>query len=178
MYNLKKQTSGSEEYSKEITDKVSRICEYYERHNDFQFQRKIIMFMIEVIEYCIPEKYFVTSKKHIHFYIQEALQIWKNGGSEEELNKIKLEYINSISREKPLEKVLENKKENAVMNCMAGVLHNGHDDLTNQFRYDFLELFINELEILNIGREQYINELLDKHFSDLLFSASTKKDDF
>lgn len=82
------------------------------------------------------------------------------------MDKIKIEYINSINREKPLENVLKNKKENAAMNCVVGILYNGRADLTNQFVYDFLELFVNDCEVLDI-REQYISELLDKYFSHL-----------
>jgi hypothetical protein len=164
--SLKNRANTKVEYSKEIIDKISRICEFYEKYNGFKIHQKIAMFMAEVVRYHIPDKYYVTSKKHIEFYLQKALQIWEKDGSAEELDKVKIEYINSINREKPLEKVLKNKKENAAMNCVVGILYNGRADLTNQFVYDFLELFVNDCEVLDI-REQYISELLDKYFSHL-----------
>ena len=152
-----------EEYSKEITDNVCKISEYYKEHDDFLFQRRIIMFMIDVIENYIAEKYFVISKKMIHSFITEAIEIWENDGSDERLGKLNVMYIRRFQEVKPFDK--RNPRERAAMDCMLGVLSNGHDDPTNQFVYDFLELFISSLEVLNV-REKYVRELLNKHFPD------------
>jgi len=166
MQNLQNNAGVIETYSKEVIDKVSKICEYYEEHDDFYFLQKITMFMVNIIEYHIPEKYFVIPKKFIHHFVKEAMKIWENDGSAEKLAKLNVEYTSRLVEVKPFMNILKDKKERAAMNCMLGILSNGHDNPTNQFIYDFLELFIYELEILNV-REKYVRELLDQHFPDL-----------
>jgi hypothetical protein len=65
--------------------------------------------------------------------------------------------------EKSFEKIVKNKKQNAAMNCMHWILYNGKNDPQNQFVYDFIELFVKELEKMEM-HEDYINKLLEKYF--------------
>ena len=45
--------------------------------------------------------------------------------------------------------------------------YNGYNDLQNQFIYDFIELFIGELEKIEV-KEEWINELLEKYFKEII----------
>ena len=155
------------EYSIELKNNIEKISIYYEKHDTFNFLQKIINFISECINYYIPEKYFVISKEHIYNYTKAALKIWGKDGSEEELNKIKTTYLKIMNEEKSFDKILKNKKEHAVMNCMLWILHNGYDDLENQFVYDFIELFIGELEKVEI-KEEWINKSLEKYFNEII----------
>ena len=49
------------EYSHELRETIRKICNYYEKHDDFTFLQKIMHFKMEGIEY-IDDKYFVLSK--------------------------------------------------------------------------------------------------------------------
>ena len=93
--------------------------------------------------------------------------IWGKDGSEEELNKLKTIYIMRMSERKPVEKIIKNTKQNAVMNCMLWILPNGRNDPQNQFVYDFIELFVGELEKIEI-KEEYINKTLEKYFMEII----------
>ncbi|MDH6355616.1 hypothetical protein M2132_001961 [Dysgonomonas sp. PH5-45] len=155
------------EYSVELRDNIEKICDHYAKNETFDFLQRIIYFMMECLTYHIPEKYFLISKKYIAVFIKDALKIWKEGGQEKELSKIRTIYINRMTETKPLGKIQKNKKENAVMNCMQWVLYNGLNDSQNQFAYDFLELFINELKIVEV-KEEHIKNSLCKYFEEII----------
>jgi hypothetical protein len=155
------------EYSMELKNNVEKISKYYEENDTFEVLNKIIKFIEDILNYHIPEKYFVIGKKHIKSYMNEAMKIWEKDGNEKELEKIRKLYLKILNEEKPFEKIMKNKKENAAMNCMISILYNGHNDPQNQFAYDFIELFIKELEVLEID-ENIINSLLEKYFNKIV----------
>ena len=145
---------------------AEKISEYYEEHDNFQFLQTIINFMIETIEY-IDDKYFILPKEKINHYIYQAKKIWENDGNAEKLNQLNKLFTKDLTANKPFKEILNNKEERSAMNCVLGILSNGHDDPTNQFVYDFIELHIADLEILNI-EENIINNLLEKYFSEAI----------
>jgi hypothetical protein len=153
-------------YSKKLSKEIDRIIEYYEEHDNFNFLQKIVKFMAEGIEY-IDEKYFIISKEQIKYFVTEAMKIWEKDGSPEKLKRINVEYTNKLSEIKPFREILENKEEKSAMNCVLCILENGHDDPTNQFVYDFIELQIFDLEKLNI-EEKIIKELMEKYFGEII----------
>jgi hypothetical protein len=153
-------------YSKELHKNIDRIIEYYEEYDNFKFLQRIIKFITEGIEY-IDEKYFVILKYQIKYFVSEAMKIWENDGSPEKLKNINIEYINKLNEIKPFEEILKNEKEKAAMNCVLCILDNGHDDPTNQFVYDFIELQMFDLEKLNV-EEKIIKELMEKYFGEII----------
>lgn len=155
------------EYSTGLRDNVEKICDYYANNETFEFLQRIIYFITECVTYYIPEKHFVIPKKYIAAFIKNALEIWEEDGQEKELSKIRTIYMHRMTEIKPLEKIQKNKKENAVMNCMQWILYNGQNDSQNQFAYDFLELFINELKIIEV-KEEYIKNSLGKYFEEII----------
>jgi hypothetical protein len=153
-------------YSKELHENIDCIIEYYEEHDNFKFLQKIIKFMAEGIEY-IDEKYFVISKHQIKYFISEAMKIWENDGSPEKLKNLNMEYINKLIGIKQFGEIVKNKGEKSAMNCVLCILENGHDDPSNQFVYDFIELQIFDLEKLNI-EGKIIKELMGKYFGEII----------
>jgi hypothetical protein len=154
-------------YSSKLKDEVEKISKYYEKNDTFEFLKKIIGFINECVNNFIRETYFIIPKKYIYNFTKDALKIWEKDGSEEELDKIKTIYLTRMSEQKPIEKIIKNRKQNAAMNCMLWILHNGRNDPQNQFVYDFIELFVEELEKLEI-QEEYIDKTLEKYFSEII----------
>jgi hypothetical protein len=152
-------------YSNELMENVERISNYYENHDTFDFLQKIIFFMIECIIYHVPEQYFIISTTYISNYIKNSLKIWERDGSESELTKVGLEYNKKIRKIKTFKEM--NRKEYGAWGCIQSILYNGYNDPTNQFVYDFIELFIKHLETLEID-EKYIKLLLEKYFKKII----------
>jgi hypothetical protein len=86
------------------------------------------------------------------------MKIWETDGSNKELQNIKLAYPKNIEKIKPKNKIYTNKEKESVINCMLFILTNMYDDHVNQFVYDFFELYIGNLERLNV-KEKYIQNL-------------------
>ena len=119
LYKLYVKDKGMIEYSLKLKNKVEKISKYYEENDTFEFLQKIIGFIDECINDFIPEPYFIIPKKYIYIILQKRHWIiWGKDGSEEELNKLKTIYIMRMSERKPVEKIIKNTKQNAVMNCM------------------------------------------------------------
>ena len=152
------------EYSHELRETIRKICNYYEEHDDFTFLQKIMYFNMEGIEY-IDDKYFVLSKHIINKYLNDAKIIWEIDGNARKLESLKKLYLNEF--QEGLFEEIYNKKEGSAMLCILRVLYNGHDDPTNQFTYDFLWVFINELEKLNV-EECKIKRLIEKYFKEII----------
>lgn len=76
-HSLKNRANAKVEYSKEIIDKISRICEFYEKYNGFKIHQKIAMFMAEVVRYHIPDKYCVISKNTSNFICKKHYKYGK-----------------------------------------------------------------------------------------------------
>jgi hypothetical protein len=72
-----------------------------------------------------------------------------------------------MNETKSIEKILKNKKENAAMNCMNRILYNGYNDSQNQFKYNFIEQFVEDLEKLEV-KEEYIDKSLGKYFEEII----------
>ena len=151
-------------YSLELKTEVKKIIDYYEQNDNFEFLQKIMKFFYEIIKNYIPEDYFIIPKKCICSFTRNALEIWEKNGSEEELSELWKKYLLILS-EKKLSKE-RNKKEEAACNCMLSILYNGHDDPQNQFVHDFIELFIYELERMEI-KEEYVRKTLEKYFKEI-----------
>ena len=154
-------------YSQVLKNKVEKICKHYEENDSFDFLQQIIRFMADCIEHYIAEKKFVLSKKYIHSYITEAMEIWENDGSAEKLHELSVLYHNVLKEAMPYEKILKHKILNASNNCVEWILYNGHDDPQNQFVYDFLEIYIDNLTTLKM-EEKHINFLLEKYFEGVI----------
>jgi hypothetical protein len=153
-------------YSDELNRIVEKICEYYEENDNLQFLRKIIYFEIEAIEY-VDENYFIVSKDIVNKYINGAKIIWDLDGDAKKLRSLYLLYEKELGGIKDFGKILENNEECAAMYCVLHILSNDHDDPTNQFVYEFLELFVGRLKTLNV-EENKIRILLEKYFKEII----------
>ena len=157
------------EYSIELINNVEKIIRYYEKYveenDNFDLLQNIIKFMMECINNYIDDQYFVIPKNIIQGYMNEAIKTWDRCFSEKEINKFKIGYITKINElEQMLRKINEKEEEKwATKKCVLWMLYNGYKDQENIFVYDFMKLFILELEKIEI-EEKYINETLEKYF--------------
>lgn len=153
-------------YSNKLNENIGKICSYYEKYDNFKTLQKIILFMVEATNY-IDEKYFLLDKQDIEHYINEGKKIWMKEGNEKNLAELNVSFMRKVLKIKSYRKILENKMEHSATECILSILYNGYDDPQNQFIYDFLELYIANLETLNIEEEK-VKKLLKKHFNEII----------
>jgi hypothetical protein len=146
------------EYSNELKENFEKISAYYLEVDNFEFLQKIMTFMYEGISY-IEEHYFVVLNDEIKYLVDEGMKIWGKDGNKIELKKLYDLYFEKINKIKPVK--IQNKEERTATYCIIWFLDNIKNDNSNAiyYTYDFIELFIEWLEILNI-EENKVKKLM------------------
>ena len=150
------------EYSNELKENFEKISAYYFEVDNFVFLQKIMTFIYEGIGY-IGEHYFIISKDEIKYFVDEGMKIWEKDGNEIELKKLYNSYFEKINKIKPIK--IQNNEERAATYCISWFLDNIRNERSNYYTFDFVELFIEWFERLNVG-ENKVKELMEKHFKD------------
>ena len=115
--------------SNKLLMEIGKVISQYKMNDDQKFLKKLIFFMIDSIN-LIDNKYFILSKDCIQKYLKKAKEIWNNGGSPKELEKVFLEYEIELTKIKSKNDI--RFKEHSAWCCMMTVLHNFRE---NPFKY-------------------------------------------
>jgi hypothetical protein len=153
-------------YSNELKENIEKISSYYlwVEADEFTFLQKIMAFMYEGINH-IEETYFILPKEEVKSFVDKGMRIWENNGNETELEKLRKLHSEKVDKIKPVK--LMSSEEAAAYFCIWWFLYNGRDDHSNYYWNDFIELFIENMETLNV-EENFINKLYKKYFGDKL----------
>ena len=152
-------------YSKNLTENIEKICTYYEAHDGIEFLRRIMAFVSDCIN-LIDEAELLLSKSEISALCTRARAQWQKDGSPEKLSIIAIEYQNKVFSKTTIKEIIQSKRKYAAFQAIGCYFSNMHDEPTNQFVYDFPELFVDALCILDI-KEQQLNALVSRHFKDI-----------
>jgi len=163
-------------YSNQLNKKIEKICDYYENHDDLAFLQRIMAFIDDCMD-LIDEKLFLLPETEVNAFRELARKVWMQDGSEQKLDAIGLDYQNRVFQIKPFQEIVQIENERAAFDAIGWYLSNYNDDPTNQFVYDFLELFVSSLNSAGVD-EELVENSTNKHFHDIIETWVVKGSDY
>ena len=163
-------------YSNQLNKNIEKIYDYYENHDSLEFLQRIMTFIDDCID-LIDEELFLLPKTEVNAFRESARKVWIEDGSAQKLSAIELEYQNRVFQIKPHRELMEIKKEYAAFRAVGWYLSNYHDDPTNQFVHDFIELFVSDLANAGVA-EKMVENAVARHFHDVVETWIVKYSDY
>jgi len=152
-------------YSKTLMDKIETIYIYYEEHDCLAVLQRIMLFIRNCIE-LIDETLLPIDSDELNQLKSRAREILQDDASPEKLNAIGFEYQNKVFSVKPFKELILDKQSFATFRAFGYYFSNHHNDPTNQFVHDFIELFVDNLHELEIP-ERFVEKIADELFGDI-----------